>query len=250
MYAINTSMKILPIEFMSQNRKIVGKLHLPDVEQPPVVVGSHGLEGSMASAKQMILSRILPEMGVAFLRFDHRGCGDSEGDFITDTSLTARVQDLVSGVNHLWNLGKTRRELMLFGSSLGGATCIDAWKQLLTLEIHPRGAVLCAAPVDSSTISNIPTEATPDRPSLPLDFFIKNLLFDLSGTLSLLHHVLIFHGDHDSIVPVENGREIYKKAGDPKKLIIQHMGDHQMSEGAHQKEFEQEMKLWVQDCFK
>lgn len=250
MYAIKTSMKTLPIEFMSQNKKIVGELHLPDVEQPPVVIGSHGLEGSMDSAKQTLLARILPEMGVAFLRFDHQGCGNSDGDFVTDTSLKTRVMDLIHGVDYLWALRKTRREIMLFGSSLGGATCIAAWKQLLSLGVHPKGAILCAAPVDSTTIKNIPTDATADRPALPLSFFTENLLFDLTDILPLLHHVLVFHGDQDSIVPVENGINVYKKAGDPKKLIVQKNGDHQMSEGAHQAEFEREVIRWVKDCFK
>lgn len=242
-------MKILPVEFMSQNRRIVGKLHLPEVENPPVVVGSHGLEGSMESAKQTILARILPEMGVAFLRFDHRGCGESEGDFKTDTSLETRVQDMTHAVDYLWAIKKTRRELVLFGSSLGGATCIAAWKQLLDLGVQPKGAVLCAAPVDSRTIKIIPTEATPDRPALPMSFFTKNLLFDLSDALPLLHHALIFHGDHDGVVPVENGRKIYQNAGDPKKIIIHRNGDHQMSEKSHQAEFEREVKLWVKACF-
>ncbi|WP_084069753.1 alpha/beta hydrolase [Desulfocicer vacuolatum] len=243
-------MKILSVEFMSQNKKILGKLHLPDVENPPVVVGSHGLEGSMESAKQTILSRILPDMGVAFLRFDHRGCGKSEGNFITDTSLEARVQDMIHAVDYLWALKKTRKELMLFGSSLGGATCIAAWKKLLDLGVEPQGAVVCAAPVDSSTITIIPTQATPDRPALPLSFFKENLLFNLSDDLPLMHHVLIFHGDHDGVVPVENGREIHSKAGEPKKMIIHRNGDHQMSEKSHQKEFEKEVKLWVKACFK
>ncbi len=249
MYAIKTTMKILSVEFMSQNRKIVGKLHLPDVEKPPVVVGSHGLEGSMESAKQTILARVLPEMGVAFLRFDHRGCGDSEGEFATDTSLETRVQDMVHAVDYLWALKKTRRELVLFGSSLGGATCIAAWKQLLDLGVQPQGAVLCAAPVDSRTIKIIPMEATQDRPALPLSFFTENLLFDLSDALPLLHQVLIFHGDQDSVVPVENGQKIYKNVGDPKKIIIHRNGDHQMSEKSHQAEFEREVKLWVKACF-
>ena len=242
-------MKILPVEFMSQNRKIVGKLHLPDGEKPPVVVGSHGLEGSMESAKQSILARILPEMGVAFLRFDHRGCGGSEGDFVTDTSLETRVQDMIHAVDYLWALKKTRRELMLFGSSLGGATCIAAWKHLLDLGVEPRGAVVCAAPVDSRTIKIIPMDATPDRPALPLSFFTNNLLFDLSGALPLMHHLLIFHGDNDGVVPVENGRKIYKDSGNPKKIIIHRNGDHLMSEKSHQVEFEREVKLWVKACF-
>lgn len=242
-------MKILPVEFMSQHKKIVGKLHLPEGKKAPVVVGSHGLEGSMESAKQTALARILPATGIAFLRFDHRGCGKSEGEFATDTSLETRVQDMRHAVTYLFSLGKTRQDLMLFGSSLGGATCIAAWKQLMALGIQPKGAVLCATPVDSRTVKKIPMDATPDRPALPLTFFTENLLFDLSSALPLLHHVLIFHGDNDRVVPVENGWMIYQNAVDPKKIIIHPNGDHPMSEKAHQAEFEREVKLWVKACF-
>lgn len=242
-------MKTIAIEFLSHNRKIKGRLHLPTGAPAPVVVGSHGLEGSMASAKQEVLSRILPEMGVAFLRFDHRGCGCSGGDFITDTSLDNRVDDLINAVEHLWTLGKTRKSLMLFGSSMGGATCIAAWSVLAERGIRPKGAVLCASPVDSATIKNIPTAATNNRPALPLTFFTDNLLFNLKDQLPELHHVLIFHGDSDSVVPVDNGHILYRTVGDPKKLILHKNGDHQMSEPDHQIEFEQEVKIWVRHTF-
>ncbi len=87
-------MHIIQTRFMADQRILKGELCLPDTPYPPLVVGSHGLEGSRFSAKQQVLSRLLPENGIAFFRFDHRGCGDSQGDFIKDTSLEKRTRDL------------------------------------------------------------------------------------------------------------------------------------------------------------
>ena len=76
------------IEFLADSLKINGRLHLPpNVKKPPLVVGSHGLEGTKESAKQIVLSKLLPENGIAYLRFDHRGCGNSQGNFVDDTSI-------------------------------------------------------------------------------------------------------------------------------------------------------------------
>ncbi|MCK5312840.1 MAG: damage-inducible protein CinA, partial [Desulfobacteraceae bacterium] len=87
------------IEFYADNLLIKGVLHLPRHEVKernlPVVIGSHGLEGSKNSAKQTILSKLLPQNNIGFLRFDHRGCGESEGDFLKDTSVPNRASDFI-----------------------------------------------------------------------------------------------------------------------------------------------------------
>ncbi|WP_080805912.1 alpha/beta hydrolase [Desulfamplus magnetovallimortis] len=241
------------IEFSCDGKLLKGMLHLPDMNmikdmRPPLVVGSHGLEGSMESAKQILLSRILPERGVAFLRFDHRGCGSSEGDFVTETSLSKRVKDMLSAIDHVAKLDLTdHSRLLLFGSSLGGSTCISAWSRLCEHGFEPSGAVLCAAPVNSLTISQIPLQGNERRPSLPMSFFEDNLMFDLTEKLSAIHHLLIFHGDQDQTVPVENAYTIHSNAGEPKKMVILKGGDHQMSDLSDQKKFEGEFLLWLND---
>ena len=248
------SEKIKPISFTCDGKRLHGMLHLPcrdtyPSERPPLVVGSHGLEGSMSSAKQQLLSRLLPAQGVAFFRFDHRGCGTSEGEFITETSLAKRVEDMVCAIDNLKQLGLTDERLLLFGSSLGGATCISAWQRLIEKGITPCGAVLCAAPVNSLTISEIPLKGNERRPTLPLSFFEEHLLFDLTEKLPLLESVLIFHGDRDRVVPIENAYTLHSNAGSPKKLIIFKDGDHQMSDERDQKRFEDEALLWMAACF-
>lgn len=251
MCAIKTSMKrqIREIEFTCDNKTMHGVLHLPDRANPPLIVGSHGLEGSMESAKQRLLAEILPENGFAFLRFDHRGCGRSEGDFVTDTSLSKRVQDMLCAIDYTLTLNLTALQIFLFGSSLGGSTCISAWSRLADKGLTPWGAILCAAPVNSLTIGQIPLNGNERRPSLPLSFFEDNLLFDLTDKVSDLHNTLIFHGDQDRTVPVENAYNLYSNAAEPKKLIILKKGDHQMSNREDQKTFESETLAWLNRTF-
>jgi alpha-beta hydrolase superfamily lysophospholipase len=239
----------IPVEFLSGSSRIRGVLHLPGVPAPPLVVGSHGLEGTMDSAKQTLLAGLLPRAGIAFFRFDHRGCGASGGDFLTDTSLENRAQDLVTAVEQVLALGRTSRNLALFGSSLGGTTCIAAWERLAGMGLTPLGAVLCSAPVVSRTIVNIPLEANGTRPALPMRFFEENLLFDVTRRAGAMRSVLIFHGDRDEIVPVENARLLFDRVGEPKRLIIHKDGDHRMTSARDQQEFEAETPAWFRRCF-
>ncbi|MCD4674555.1 MAG: alpha/beta hydrolase [Desulfobacula sp.] len=237
------------IEFISQRFSLKGVLHLPKTKLPALVVGSHGLEGSKESAKQKVLARLLVQNNIAFFRFDHRGCGQSQGDFIKDTSLEKRTIDFINAVKHIVSLEKTRKDIAVFGSSMGGATCINAWDKLLKMNINLCGAVLCSAPAKSRTIENIPTDANEDRPALPLSFFKNNLLFNILDKAKALSNVLIFHGDADEVVPVSNANDIYTLAKTPKRLIIHKNGDHQMTEKKDQAQFEDETIAWFLKCF-
>ncbi len=237
------------IDFISQGFVLKGVLHLPETKNPPIVIGSHGLEGSKESAKQKVLSKLLIKHNIAFFRFDHRGCGESEGEFIKETSLEKRTIDFLNAVKHILELKKTSRDIVVFGSSMGGATCINAWDKLSQMDINLCGAVLCSAPVKSRTIENIPLNANDNRPALPLSFFKKNLLFNIIDKAKYLSNVLIFHGDADTTVPVSNAHDIYNAAKKPKKIIIHKNGDHQMTSKKDQKEFETEISAWFSKCF-
>lgn len=237
------------IEFISHGFLLKGILHLPEIKNPPLIIGSHGLEGSKESAKQQLLANLLVQNHMAYFRFDHRGCGESQGDFIKDTSLEKRTIDFIAATTHILSLGMTRRNLAVFGSSMGGATCINAWETLSKMNITLCGAVLCSAPVKSLTIKKIPTEANNERPALPLSFFKNNLLFNLLDKAKNLYNILIFHGDADEIVPVSNAYDIYNQAKELKRLIIHKNGNHQMTSKKDQTEFEAETIAWFSRCF-
>lgn len=231
------------ITFYSGNFLLKGVLHLPDVDRPPVVVGSHGLFSDSNSPKQIELARKCNDHGIAFFRFDHRGCGQSQGNFDHVTSLEGRCVDLVSAVETVQSRLNIGDKLGLFGSSMGGAVCISV-ANVIQLD----ALVTVAAPVrGSSVIEALEKSNNSDSLSRPL---IRHYLrSNISEKLSGLHHILIFHGEDDRVVPVANAREIYAKAAHPKKLVIQKNGDHRMSKKEHQENFIAEAANWYKNCF-
>lgn len=219
------------ISFLSGKFLLKGHLHLPTAERPPVVIGSHGLFSSSSSPKQIKLAEKCNAHGIGFFRFDHRGCGQSQGSFKEVTSLKARCIDLLSAIKCIQKRSDTGNRLGLFGSSMGGAVCISVADGM------PIDAMVTyAAPVRSSSI-NMAFEQTFDSRSTNLPVDENYLLSDLSDKLTSLHHILVIHGDHDNIVPPSNAYEIYSMSGDPKKLIMQKRGDHRMSNKNHQQAF-------------
>lgn len=226
------------ITFLSGKFLLKGTLHLPAIDRPPVVIGSHGLLSSSSSPKQIELALKCSASGIAFFRFDHRGCGQSEGAFTEVTSLEARCIDLVSAVKCIQSRSDIGNRLGLFGSSMGGAVCIAA-ASLLAVD----AMVTFAAPVRSSSILEA-LEKTNDSNTTPPLLAEKYLRSDLADKLSNLHHILILHGASDTIVPPSNAQEIYSKAAEPKKLIMQRQGDHRMSTKEHQKNFIKEAVNW------
>ena len=222
------------ISFLSDNFLLRGMLHIPTAEKGPVVIGSHGLLSSGNSPKQIELARRCNDFGIAFFRFDHRGCGKSEGVFKEVTSLDARRTDILSAIETIRGQGYIGSRIGLFGSSMGGAACISAAG---TTKID--SMVISAAPLRSRMIKR------PDEKEDKVEY--KKLSFDISGKLSGINNILIFHGDADQVVPFSNALELYEKAADTKKLIIQENGDHLMSNKAHQEEFIREAGLWFKN---
>lgn len=78
-----------PIVLENKGEKIFGVLHLPEVNgaRVPGVIVCHGLAGEKTGRHRLYvdLASGLSQRGIATLRFDYRGCGDSEGEFINIT---------------------------------------------------------------------------------------------------------------------------------------------------------------------
>ena len=108
------------ITFLSDGLALKGTLHLPPSDKPPIVIGLHGLYSSQESPKQIALARACNALGLAYLRFDHRGCGRSQGEFEKVTSLAARCRDLKSAIETVKAWPDTSDQIGLFGSSMGG----------------------------------------------------------------------------------------------------------------------------------
>jgi hypothetical protein len=224
------------VGFTADGFRLRGVLHRPAKEAPGggLVVGSHGLFSDGDSPKQIALAERLNRRGIAFFRFDHRGCGQSEGGFSEVTSLEGRCRDVEAAVRMLRDRQGIGGPLGLFGSSMGGAVCISA-----AARFDFTAMVTLAAPVrirtDGDAMSAI--RRSGDASATDPAFYRRDLTFDLSDQLSALHHILVIHGEADEIIPLANAREIHRNAGEPKRLIVQKGGDHRVSDAVHQEEF-------------
>jgi len=233
---------IQQVSFRADNLILKGFLHLPPRLPAPVVIGSHGMLSDSHSPKQVALARKLAQEGVAFFRFDHRGCGQSEGIFREVTTLEARCRDLLAAVDYLKRSFDLLPEPALFGSSLGGTTCIAAARSNTRL----RAMVCLATPIRSRPLIAA-VRADGGVAHEDADLLRQRLSFDVGPHLTSLHNILVVHGERDEIVPPDHAREIYQAAADHKKLIIQPGGDHRMSNPVHQAEFIRQAATWLLD---
>ncbi len=231
-------MNQINITFSSDGFLLKGVLHLPETSLPPVVIGSHGLLSNSYSPKQIALARECNAHGIAYFRFDHRGCGQSDGVFNEITSLNSRRNDLISAVNTIQMRKDLGKKIGLFGSSMGGTVCISV-ADVLDIAAW----VTYASPVRSSPVTAALEKSDNSEKIKPL-LDQKYLTWDVSDQLRHLHHIFILHGDSDSIVSPTNAHEIYTKSNNPKKLIIQKGGNHLMSNKKHQKDFLREAVNW------
>lgn len=228
----------LPLTFESEGYQLHGMLHLPAHPHPPIVVGSHGLFSDGDSPKQAALAEECNRYGIAFFRFHHRGCGDSDGDFEQATSLDGRCRDLLAAIEAVRSRQETGGNVGVFGSSMGGATAIAA---AATLGLD--ALVTLAAPVKSAPILEA-AKTTGELRDLPLSFYEKNLSFDLTPVLPRLSRILVIHGENDTVVPVSNAYDIHRQAKVPKDILVQPGGDHRVTRPDHQAQFIQATVAW------
>ena len=230
------------ISFASGHFLLKGFLHLPPVDQPPLVIGLHGLFSDKNSPKQIQLAQQCNRNSIAFFRFDHRGCGESDAPFEEKISLNARCADLIAAVNMLKARADLGAKLGLFGSSMGGTVCLATAR-----DIKPDTLVTWAAPLRSIDIVESQADQK-NTENLPVPF--KKNPFDISDQLSNIRNILILHGEADETVPPSHAAEIFERVSEPKKLIFFSHSDHRMIEPADQQEFVRCAASWFQSYLK
>ncbi len=228
------------ISFKSGEFTLYGVLHLPGKLPAPFIVGCHGLFADKNSLKQKELAKACLQNGMAYLRFDHRGCGESEGDIATDTTIEARCEDLANAVEELNRYPETAGLAGLFGSSMGGAVVLAQAKKLGGIPV-----VTVAAPLHSEPVmAAVKLSENVNAEKLPHSFYERALKFDISKQVTGTQNVLLIHGQNDAVVPVEHARLIYDLLKEPKDLFIMEGGDHRLNAENHLKPFISKAVKW------
>ncbi len=186
------------------------------------------------------ISKALNREGIAVLRFDFTGLGESEGDF-ANTNFSSNVSDLVSAANYLEQNHKAPS--LLIGHSLGGAAVIFAASQIESVQaLATIGAP--ASPVHVSHLFSRSLDEIEKNEQAMVNiggrpFKIKKQFLDdiseqnLTDSLRKLKKpILILHSPHDTTVGIENASQLYGAAFHPKSFISLDGADHLLSSKA------------------
>jgi uncharacterized protein len=229
----------LDIFFHANGYKLAGTLHLPDGSKPPVVIGCHGLFANRNSPKQVSLAQACNAQGIAYLRFDHRGCGESQGVFNEVTSLAARCDDLQQAIAAMQGHPGVGDLTALFGSSFGG-TVVLAYAE----HHHVPAIITYAAPTNSTAIRH--ANIRDDQGNCPHPSLLSDALaFDIGPELENISNILVAHCQNDETVPVDHALQIHAAVAPPKELKIFPDGDHRMSSLQYQHQFETLFVHWL-----
>jgi pimeloyl-ACP methyl ester carboxylesterase len=180
--------------------------------------------------KHTRLAHEAEQRGMALLRFDFAGRGESGGS-VFDMSYSNEVEDLDAAINWLWAKGVQR--IGLFGSSMGGAVA------LLTAARDERVvavATLAAVAHPSAIEERYPDETLSwtkngyvDTPAgrIGRSFYDDALQHDVVSAVGILRApILIMHGTEDTVVPQTDALDLATAARNATLDLIEG-GDHQ-----------------------
>lgn len=216
---------------------LVARLESPLEKPKAYAIASHCFTCTKDTITVFRLSRLLAAHGIAVLRFDFTGLGDSEGDF-SRTNFTTNVADVNAAVNFLHN--NYDAPSLLIGHSLGGTAMLEA-------------------AIDNESVKAIVTIASPSQPDHVLHHFGHTLTlleqgiassievagrhydiepqfiqdlhkYDMQQRLASLHKpVLIFKVLNDALVDGDNADEISTWTSGPTSIVTLDKADHLLS---------------------
>ncbi len=184
------------------------------------------------------ISRALTAQGLAVLRFDFSGLGESEGSFV-DTNFSTNITDILAAADYLKQ--NYESPTLLIGHSLGGAAALVAAGKIASV----KGVATIGTPAEPDHVTHLIGEAIADiekkgsakvqiggRTFTIAKHFLSDLKdHDLTKVIkSLDTALLIMHAPFDRVVGIENARLIYDAAKHPKSFISLDGADHILSD--------------------
>lgn len=226
----------------------------------PLIIFCHGFTGSKEGrGKALELAEVLATHGYASLLFDFSGHGESRGQF-ENITLSGQISDLNSVIAFSRRLGW--RKVITLGRSFGGTTVLF---HAATHTGAVSGVCAWAAPARVYELftgfTDIDPEAVTDpNERIPLvgDEGVVHVKKALFADLEKYDYrkaavgmpempVLLIHGTHDAVVPVQEAHLWQESLGEKSELVLIPRGDHQFSQ--HYQLVWQKFLNWLQVHF-
>jgi len=220
--------------------ELAARLDLPDRRPIAFALFAHCFTCSKDSVAASRIARELTLHGIAVLRFDFTGLGDSDGEF-ANSNFSSNVADLIAAADHL--RASHEAPSILIGHSLGGAAVLAAAADV------PEARAVCTigAPADPAHVAKhfrdaheeIAAEGCAVVELAGRPFAVKQqFLEDIAGqTLetkiaAMRKALLIFHSPLDQVVDIDNAAAIFVAAKHPKSFVSLDHADHLLTDPA------------------
>ena len=180
------------------------------------------------------IARALTDAGIAVLRFDFTGLGQSEGEF-ADSSFSSNVTDLLAAAG--WLEQNHRAPDILIGHSLGGTAVLRAAADIPSA----KAVATIGSPAEPAHVTHLfggsdeelrrSGEAEVNlggRPFRIKSQFLDDLhVHDLPAAVaSLRKALLVMHAPLDPIVEIDNASTLFAAAKHPKSFVSLDDADH------------------------
>ncbi len=219
---------------------LAARLDLPSAVAPHAyVLFAHCFTCSKDSLAATYISEALTDAGLAVLRFDFTGLGQSEGDF-SATTFSSNVGDLVAAA--AWLRREHKAPAILVGHSLGGAAVLAAAAKV------PEAVAVATinAPADPAHVTNLFADRRDEiesgeaevelagrkfrvRREFLQDIAAQRLTAAIAG---LRRALIVFHSPRDTIVGIDNASRIFLAAKHPKSFVSLDDADHLLTRRA------------------
>jgi uncharacterized OsmC-like protein/alpha/beta superfamily hydrolase len=221
----------------NEGQSLAARLDLPIDEKPTAyALFAHCFTCTKNFKALVHINRALARHGIAVLRFDFTGLGESEGDF-SETSLSSNVADLVAAAEFLKSNFEAPQ--LLIGHSLGGAAVLQAAEQIAST----KAVVTISAPSGLDDLVRYLRDRKETGPEGETEitlgtgtFRLKNQFIDdleqvrMQEVIKrLAKPLLILHSPQDEVVSLKNAMEIFENADHPKSFIALDKADHLLS---------------------
>lgn len=221
----------------ADGQSLAGLLEIPDGKPRAFALFAHCFTCSKNISAVRHISKALSQKGIAVLRFDFTGLGNTDGD-LPNTAAPSDSTDLVAAAQALAKHHDA--PALLIGHSLAGPAVLEAAAQLSFVT----AVATIASPADLAQISRIfKTEknkkSSPDTVPVTISgrsFTVKNRFLEAMKKEKILHHIrqlkkplLIVHSLEDEVVAIDQAETLYAAAQQPKSIISLVAADHGLS---------------------
>ena len=232
---MNGSVDTQRLEFVgSQGALLAARLDIPEGDVRAYALFAHCFSCSKDVFAASRISRALTASGIAVLRFDFTGLGQSDGDF-SNTNFTSNIDDLVNAADFLRE--RSSAPSILIGHSLGGAAVLAAAHRIP----ETRAVATIGAPADPQHVVNLlqdDVETIRRQGFAEVNLGGRNFriheqfLADVDGQpqaariRTLGAALMVMHSPIDETVSVSNARKIFDLAQHPKSFVALDGADH------------------------